>query len=44
MPTNADGDTSEDWYISNEVIASFNVPTLVIQIKRKGILPKGRKA
>ena len=44
MSTNADGDTSEDWYISDEVIASFTVPALDIQIKRRGILPKGRKA
>ena len=44
IPTNADGDTSEDWYISDKVIASFTVPALDIQIKRRGILPKGRKA
>ena len=44
MPTNANGDTSEDWYISDEVIASFTVPALDIQIKRRGILPKGSKA
>ena len=44
MPTNANGDTSEDWYISDKVIASFTVPALDIQIKTRGILPKGRKA
>ena len=44
MPTNADVDTSKDWYISDEVIAYFTVPALDIQIKRRGILPKGRKA
>ena len=44
MSTNADGDTSKDWYISDEVIASFTVPALDIQIKMRGILPKERKA
>ena len=44
IPTNADGDTSEVWYISDKFIASFTVPALGIQIKRRGMLPKGRKA
>ena len=35
MPTNADGDTSKDWYISDKVIAYFTVPALDIQIKRR---------